>query len=332
MKSLNWRSGYRGVVLFLIATNFTFLLTECASKKNAQIVIKFSSVIPPSNPIMLTYNFIADEIEKRSNGEITVKIYDSGRIGGETDSVERLLLGTLEMADMATSVLGNLVEDFFVFDLPFLFDNTEQQYNILQGDVGKKLNRKLEQTGLKVLAYYGTGARSIYTKEPVQKIEDLKGIKLRVMESNVMIQTINALGAHAVPLSFSELYNALQQDVVEGAENLPFQYLATGHYDICPNYVLTEHFMVPQVILMPLSFYNRLSDEHKLILDDVLKDSQEFHKKNWSRLENKALEKLRQEGVEITEVDKAPFRKRVENVYHDFEIRYGNEFLREIRE
>ncbi len=332
MKFLNWQSGIRLGFLVIMATFVILLLVECSSKKEKQIVIKFSSVIPPSNPIMLTYHFIGDEIEKRSNGAIIIKIYDSGRIGGETDSVERLLLGTLEMADMATSVLGNLVEDFFVFDLPFLFNDAEQQYKILQSDVGKNLNKKLEQTGIKVLAYYGTGARSIYTKEPVQKIEDLRGIKLRVMESNVMIQTINSLGAHAVPLSFSELYNALQQDVVHGAENLPFQYLATGHYDICPNYLMTEHFMVPQVILMPLEFYNQLSEAHKLILNDVMKDSQIFHRKNWSKLENQALEKLRQEGVVITKVNKEPFRQKVKNVYLDFEEQYGNELLQKIRE
>ena len=288
-------------------------------------------MIPPSNPIMLTYNFIADEIEQRSNGEITVRIYDSSRLGGETDSAERLLLGTLEMADMATSILGNLVSDFYVFDLPFLFDDAEQQYNILRSEVGNDLNKELEQIGIKVLAYYGTGARSIYTKKPLEEIEDLKGLKLRVMESNVMIQTINALGAHAVPLSFSELYNALQQDVVNGAENNPIQYLATGHYDICPNYILTEHFMVPQVILMSVSFYNQLSADHKSIIDDVVKDSQEFHKKNWTELENRTLEKLREEGVKITEVDKEPFRKKVEGVYLEFEKKYGSELLRKIR-
>jgi len=121
MKFLNWQSGIRLGFLVIMATFVILLLVECSSKKEKQIVIKFSSVIPPSNPIMLTYHFIADEIEKRSNGAIIIKIYDSGRLGGETDSVERLLLGTLELADMATSILGNLVSDFYVFDLPFLY-------------------------------------------------------------------------------------------------------------------------------------------------------------------------------------------------------------------
>ncbi len=332
MKFLNWQSDIRLGFLAIMATFVIFLLVDCSSKKEKQIVIKFSSVIPPSNPIMLTYNFMADEIEKRSKGEIIVKIYDSGRLGGETDSAERLLLGTLEMADMATSILGNLVSDFYVFDLPFLFDDAEQQYNILRSEVGEDLNIKLEQVGIKVLAYYGTGARSIYTKKPVSDLADIKGLKLRVMESNVMIQTINALGAYAVPLSFSELYNALQQDVVDGAENNPIQYLATGHYDICPNYILTEHFMVPQVVLMPVSFYNKLSAAHKKILDDVFEDSQEFHKRNWAELENRTLVKLRAEGVKITKVDKAPFRIKVESVYWEYEHKYGGDLLKKIRE
>lgn len=331
MKFLNWQSGIRLGFLVIMATFVILLLVECSSKKEKQIVIKFSSVIPPSNPIMLTYHFIADEIEKRSNGAIIIKIYDSGRLGGETDSVERLLLGTLELADMATSILGNLVSDFYVFDLPFLFDDAEQQYNILKSEVGENLNKKLEKIGIKVMAYYGTGSRSIYTKDPVGELEDIKGLKLRVMESNVMIQTINALGAHAVPLSFSELYNALQQDVVDGAENNPIQYLATGHYDICPNYILTEHFMVPQIMLMPMSFYEQLSSEHKKIIDEVFQESQNFHKKNWADLENNTMEKLRQGGVSIREVDKAPFRKMVEGVYHEYEQKYGSELLKKIR-
>jgi tripartite ATP-independent transporter DctP family solute receptor len=238
--------------------------------------------------------------------------------------VERLRLGTLEMTDVATSVLGNFCPDFFVFDLPFLFDDQEHLYRVINGEVGKKLQKELEKIGLIGLAFYGIGTRNMYTKLPVKNIDDLNGLKIRVMESTLMIKTINALGAYAIPLSFSELYNALQQDVVDGAENNPFQYLASGHADLCPYYARTEHFMVPELLLMSKEYYETLKPAHQSIIKDVVADSQQFHRKTWQMLEKETYEKLRQAGATLTDIDKAPFRKRVAGIYESYRNKYGS--------
>jgi tripartite ATP-independent transporter DctP family solute receptor len=291
------------------------------------VVLKFASVNPPSNPIMQTFRFVEQEIEKRSGGEVAVELYDSGRLGGETDNVERLRLGTLEMADVATSVLGNFCADFFVFDLPFLFDDQQHQHRVLNGEVGRELKKKLEAIGLKGLAFYGIGTRNMYTKKPVTNIDELNGLKIRVMESAIMMKTINALGAYAIPLSFAELYNALQQDVVDGAENNPFQYLASGHTDICKYYARTEHFMVPELLLMSKRCYDALKPKHRAIIDAVVRDSQQFHRKTWQTLEKETYEKLQQAGATITVIDKAPFRAQVAGIYAGYRSKYDSDLV-----
>lgn len=271
-------------------------------------------------------------MEKRSSGEIKIEIYDSGRLGGETDNVERIRLGTMEMTDVATSVLGNFMEDFFVFDLPFLFDDQEHLHNVVNGEVGQLLIEKLEKIDIKGLAFYGIGTRNIYTKKYIKSIEDIYNLKIRVMESKIMLETINLLGAHAIPMSFSELYNALQQDVVDGAENNPFQYLASGHAELCKYFALTEHFMVPEILLMSMTFYNNLRPKHQKILDDVVEDSKKFHFEQWQKLERQTFEKLRQAGAIVTVIDKTPFKDRVANIYNKFEEKYGRKLIQMIRE
>lgn len=310
------------------------LFSGCSSHQpeHKKIIIKFASVSPPSNPIMKTFLFIKNEIEKRSAGDIVVELYDSGRLGGETDNVERIRLGTMEMTDVATSVLGNFMEKFFVFDLPFLFNNQEHQYNVLSGKVGNLLRKKLEDIGIKGMAFYGIGTRNIYTKKSVKRIEDINGLKIRVMESKIMLETINSLGAHAIPMSFSELYNALQQDVVDGAENNPFQYLASGHADLCKYFALTEHFMVPEILLMSLKFYNNLKPKYQQIINEVVEDSKTFHQKHWQALEEQTFEKLNAAGAEVTSIDKAPFKERVKSIYEQFEKKYGRDLIQMIEE
>jgi len=305
------------------------ILSGCGADrgKPRPVVIKFASVSPPSNPIMKTFRYIEKEIAKRSDGELRVELYDSGRLGGETDNVERLRLNTMEMTDVATSVLGNFTEEFFVFDLPFLFDNRAHQARVLEGEVGRLMMSRLEEIGLKGLAFFYIGTRNLYSKKPVVRLDDVAGLKIRVMESRIMQETINALGAHAIPLSFSELYNALQQDVVDGAENNPFQYLASGHVDLCPYFTLTEHFMVPEILLMSASFYNNLSPGHRRIIDDVVGDSKQYHAMMWRELEQQTMNALQDAGAEVTAVDKEPFRERVSGIYSRFKSRYGSELF-----
>ena len=317
--------------VILTAVLAAFIAAGC-SQERGKIIIKIVSVCPPSNPIVATEHFIKRTVEEKSRGEIEVRIYDSGRLGGETDNVERIRLGTIEMADVSTAVLGNFLEDFFVFDLPFLFDNYGHQKRVLSGEVGQILNRRLEKIGVKGLGFYVSPARNLYTKRPVSTLEDLKGMKIRVMESRIMQKTINSFGSYAIPLSFHELYNALQQDVVDGAENNPMQYYATAHTDLCKYYTLTEHFRVPTIMIMPLAFYKGLSPDHRAILDTVMAASLDFWDSTSAVVEQEVFGKIRARGVTVSEIDKAPFRQRVKPIYDEFVEKYGDDLIRKIRE
>jgi tripartite ATP-independent transporter DctP family solute receptor len=316
--------------ILFIAVLAALVMAGC-SGEGGKIVIKIVSVCPPSNPVVATEHFIKKAVEEKSRGEIEVRIYDSGRLGGETDNVERIRLGTIEMADVSTAVLGNFLEDFFVFDLPFLFDSYDHQKRALSSEVGQVLNQRLESIGIKGLGFYVSPARNLYTKRPVGSIGDLKGMKIRVMESRIMQKTINSFGSYAIPLSFHELYNALQQDVVDGAENNPMQYYATAHTDLCKYYTLTEHFRVPTIMIMPLAFYEGLSPDHRAILDTVMAASLDFWDSTAAAVEQEVFGKIQAQGVTVNKIDKTPFRQRVKPIYDEFIEKYGDDLIRKIR-
>jgi len=311
--------------------SFFLLLPSCSGNRGERpVVIKAASVCPPSNPIVMTFHFIKREIEKRSQGRVRVEIYDSGQLGGETDNVERIRLNTLEMADVSTAVLGNFAPDFFVFDLPFIFSGREHQAAVLDGPVGRLLLEKLRPIGIRGMMFYGGVSRNLYAKRPVRTLEDLKGLKVRIMESRVMQQTWSAFGATAIPLSFSELYSALEQGVVDGAENNIVQYYVSGHNDPCPYYILTGHFMVPSIIILSDRFFERLGSPDRRLLEEVFADSRVYYDSAWQAIESETIRKLKEGGATLVPVSREPFRQKVEPIYRAFTRKYGDGVLREI--
>ena len=204
---------------------------------------------------------------------------------------------------------------------------------MLKSDVGKKILLDCEDYWLRGLGYYDAGSRSFYTKEkPVLTPDDLTGLKIRVMKSQIAVETIQTLGGSATPIVWGELYSALQQGVVDAAENNPPSFFFSRHYEICKYYSLDEHTSPPDMLIISKYQWNSLNAEQQKILQEAVDESVEFQRRLWKETEEEVLNKLKKSGVEVYHPDKEPFRKKVEQLYEKYKDTELYDLLMMIRE
>jgi tripartite ATP-independent transporter DctP family solute receptor len=249
---------------------------------------------------------------------VKLDIYPSQQLGSERECLELLQIGSLGMTKVSTGVLENFVPELKVLGLPFLFRDNAHRYNVLEGEVGEQLLDASIPQRLKGLTFYDAGSRSFYSKTPIRTPEDLDGEKVRVMESQTAISMVQALGGSPTPIAWGELYTALQQGIVDGAENnLPSFYLSR-HYEVCKFYTLDEHTAVPDELLISTLLWNKLSKQEQQWIKEAAVESRVYEKKIWHEAELEALEKIKEAGVTIITPDKEAFRKRVEPLYQTY--------------
>jgi tripartite ATP-independent transporter DctP family solute receptor len=276
--------------------------------------------------------YFADKVAERSKGALKVQVYHQETLGHERALLEGMRMGTVDMAKTITSVIGNTVPEFGIFDLPYLFRDLDHQLQALNGPIGKQLMGKLESAGVKGLFWMEQGTRSFYlAKKPVKNPADLKGMKIRVMESPIMVDTINALGAAATPMPWGELYTSLRQGVVDGAENAPDAIFTSKQYEVSKYYALTDHFRTPCLFMISMRTWDRLNEEQRQVILDAAKDAADWGKNLYSQEASEYMKKLKASGMEITEVDREAFRKAVEPVYQKHAPKFGWDLVRSIR-
>ncbi|CAG0975320.1 Solute-binding protein [Anaerolineae bacterium] len=276
--------------------------------------------------------YFAQEVGKRTNGRVKVEVFANATLGDEAKMFEGLRLGTIDMAKAITSVPANTIPEFGVFDLPYLFKDKKQQFDILNGPVGQNLLKKLETVGVKGLFWMDQGTRNIYTsKKAVRSLADLKGLKIRAIQSPIMIDTINALGASATPMAFGELYVGLQQGVVDGAENSPDSVYANKHYEVAKYFTQSEHFRTPVLFMMSMQTWNKLPKDIQDAIDASSKAAFEWGNDLYEKEANQNLDDLKGKGMEIIKVDLDPFRAAVESVYQKNSAKVGADLIKQIR-
>lgn len=245
-----------------------------------------------------------------------MKIYPSQQLGTERECLELLQIGSLDMTKVSVGVLENFAPKMKVLGLPFLFRDRAHSFRVLDGPIGEQLLEDGERYWLKGLGYYDAGSRSFYTKDkPITQPDDLKGLKIRVMESVTAVEMVQALGGSPTPISWGELYTALQQGVVDGAENNPPSFYLSGHYEVCKYYSLDEHTVLPDVLLAGTQLWEKLSQEEQQWLRESVKESVQYQRKLWAESEAEALAEVQKAGVEIIHPDKAPFSEKVATIY-----------------
>ncbi len=318
------------VSLFLTAA---FHCWPAESYGKAKFVIRFNELNSATHPMFRSDQYFSQLVAKKTNGEIEVQNFASSQLGKGRDAVESCQMGTLEMTETMTANVGTFYNAFDVFTLPFLFRDKEHLFKVIDGPIGQGLLKDLMKINLIGLFYYDAGSRSFYnSKRPIKTIDDMKGLKIRVPQSTVMIDSINALGAGAVPVEYAEVYSSLQQGVIDGAENAPIAYYHMKHFEVAKYFSLTHHFRTPDIIIMSLNFWKKLPKEYQNVLLEAAKETSLYERKLWNSEENDTMEKLKAAGVQINEVpNMEPFREKVKPIWEKYKGKLPKGLIEQIQ-
>lgn len=307
---------------FLLPISLAALVLTAAGCDPAadSMELRLAHILDSTHPVHLGMAFMGERLEELSGGSMRIKIYPSGQLGNERESVELLQLGTLDMAKTASSVIENFVPAMGVYSLPYLFQDQDHLWRALQGDVGQEILLQGEPYRVRGLCYYDAGFRSFYIHDRrVETPEDLRGLKIRVMRSNLSIQTINMLGANATPMAYGELYTALQQGVVDGAENNPPNFFGSKHFEQARFYTLDEHAAPPDVLLIGTHTWNKLTSQQQAWLEQAVEESVAYQRQQWQQATEDALLAVEEAGVTVVRPDKQPFQEAVLPLYDTLE-------------
>ena len=299
-------------------TFFVFGLTACNIEENKRI-IRLGHGLDITHSVhkaMLEADEVLNEISK---GKMRIQIYPNQQLGSERECLELLQIGSLDMTKVSGAVMENFAPKFRIFGMPFLFDSKEHLFKVLDGPIGKELLNEGVQYWLKGMGFYDSGSRSFYSRErPVMKPKDLKGLKIRVQESISAFEMVKQLGGSPTPISWGELYTALQQGVVDGAENNPPSFYLSRHYEVCKYYSIDEHTMIPDLLLVSTHLWNRLNTQEKAWLQEAIDRSVPFQRKLWIQSENESLQAVIKAGVEVSYPEKKIFQEATLPLYESF--------------
>src|SRR6266700_7645716 len=291
----------------------------------AQIVTKYSGIQPIDHPSSYAEKYFGEELGTLSKGSIKVEVYHNTQLGDAVANVQSVRNGTIGFTTVSASNLNQVVPAMDMYSLPFLFKNEAHFWWFLAQQPAVDLARQMEAKGIKIIAYMDSGARNLFTQKAVNTPNDLKGQKIRVMASPVMVNTMKALGATGVPVAWAELYTALQTGVVGGAENNHPSVVAKKFYEVSKFYSLDEHMRIPDVIAMSMKLWNQLNpDQQKAVLEAGAR-TQAYMRGAWKISEVKDLAALKSNFTEIVTPDKAPFVKAVSGLVQEEGKRLGVE-------
>lgn len=279
-------------------------------------VLKLGHALDPQHPVHIGMEFMAKRLAKLSAGTVELQIFPGGQLGTEPETIEQLQRGALAMVKTSTAALEGFVPEMAVFGLPYLFRDADHYWRVLNGPVGRELLAAGEAHGIHGLCYYDSGSRSFYTiTKPIRVPEDVKEMKLRVLPSKTARDLISTLGGGPTPVPWGELYTALQQGMVDGAENNPPSFLSSRHYEIAKHFSLDEHTRIPDMVIFSKPIWDALSPEVRQWVEQAAAESVEFQRQLWQEKTEEALKTVAAAGVQIHHPDKAPFLQATAPMY-----------------
>ncbi|MCP4398059.1 MAG: TRAP transporter substrate-binding protein [bacterium] len=270
-------------------------------------VLKFSSIHEPTHPSAITAEFFADRVQQLTNGEVEIQVYHSRQLGDAIQNVENVRNGSIAMTSISIANLSQVNPKMDMFSLPYIFKSGAHYWHILNNPKTMEFMSMLEPKGIKVVSWIDSGARSLFTQEPVNTPEDMKGMKIRVMASPVMISTMNALGANGVPVAWGELYNALQTGVVDGAENNPPSLISMKFYEVSKYFTIDEHMRIPDANIISAKVFSKLSESQQAAIMKAGEEATAFMRGAWAISRQQSLMQLEKLLEGIIEPDKQPF-------------------------
>jgi tripartite ATP-independent transporter DctP family solute receptor len=294
-----------------------FFLTVCSQVKPYK-ELKLGHGMDVNHPVHKAMLFMAEEVQRLSEGKLRVRIYPASQLGSERELLELLQIGSVDITKSSAAVVESFAPDLRILGVPYLFANEAHMRKVIEGEIGESLLSSGTKFYLRGLCFYDAGTRNFYTlNKRVEKPEDLAGLKIRVQPSNTALLMVKSFNAAATPISFGELYTALQQGVVDGAENnLPSFYL-TRHFEVCKYYIVDEHTAVPDMLLISEHTWKKLSETERMWIKKASLSSYKKMISLWKTAEQEALTAITQAGVEVITVDKAAFEEQTKSVLPD---------------
>jgi tripartite ATP-independent transporter DctP family solute receptor len=270
-------------------------------------------------PTVTAVKHMSELLEKRSNGKYKIKVYNKSALGSEKETLDQVKIGALEMNRVNISSLNSICPKSLVPTMPFLFQSVQHMRKVLDGAIGEEILKGCEHQGLVGLAFYDSGARSIYAKKPVRTLADAKGLKIRVQPSDLWVAVASAMGANATPMPTAEVYTALKTGVIDAAENNEPSYEGFKHYEAVKVYSYTEHSMAPEMLVISKAFFDKLSPAERAMFRETAKESVKFQRQKWDEQTAKATEIVLKSGAQLVkDVNKAEFQNAMKPVYAKF--------------
>ena len=316
---------------YIALLSILMVITGCSSEDDV-INLRIGHALDEQHSVHQAMVYMGERLSYYSDNQMQISLYPNAQLGSEREMLELLQIGSLAMTKVSAAAIEGFVPEMKIYGVPYLFRDNKHRWAVLQSDIGKTILSATDKAHLTGMGYYDAGSRSFYTsKKRVETPSDLSGQKIRVMQSPSAVNMVNTMGGSATPISFGELYTALQQGVVDGAENNPPSFFLSRHYEISNYYVLDEHTSVPDVIVASKHIFENLTQQQQEWLQLAVDDSIELQKRLWSELEERSLNEVKAAGVEVIYPDKQPFVDSVQSLYKSHEGTIIGEFIKQIK-
>lgn len=261
----------------------------------------------------------AELVNADTKGEIKLQVFHGGVLGNQPDALEQVRIGAIDIGNFNLGPIGPMVKEANLVSLPFIFKSVPHMFRVLDGEAGAIVSKGMADAGLLPLAWFDAGARSFYAQKPINTPDDVKGLKIRVMNNNLYTSMISAMGGNPSPMAFSEVQQALKTGVVDGAENNFPSFKNVGHYEVTKNYSLSEHLIIPECICVNTAKFNALSPEMQAAVRGAAEKAALYQRELWSVQSAQARKDVEAAGIKVNEIaDKAPFQNAMDSVYADY--------------
>jgi len=296
------------------------------------IEMKVGHVLAPTHPYQIGLEKFAQLVDEKTNGKVKITAFPSSQLGDEREMIEGLQMGTLDMALVSTAPLAGFSNKFLVFDLPFIFQNREQAYKTLDGPIGTEILDTLKDQGIIGLDYWENGFRNVTnSSHPIVHPQDMKGLKIRTMENKIHMASFETIGADPTPMAFGELFTALQQKTVDAQEN-PIPIIWTSKFYEVQKYMsLTGHFYAAAPLLVSKTVWDKLTPEYQKAIQDSAVEARDYERSLIQQGDEELQAKLKAQGMQITEVNKAEWLKAMQPVYKQFESEIGADVIAKVQ-
>ncbi|MGL6159711.1 TRAP transporter substrate-binding protein [Microbulbifer sp.] len=309
----------KGKTLCRLAVVGLLVLLGSCGLEDSQTALKLAHTLDRQHSVHRAMEFMDERLRELSGNSMRIDIYPGGQLGSERELIELLQIGSLAMTKVSASPMEGFVPELKIFNLPYVFRDADHFWEVLQSDIGRQLLVAGERARLRGLGYFDAGSRSFYMNDkPVHTPEDLRGMKIRVQNSQTAIKMVNTLGGAATPVSWGELYTALQQGVVSGAENNPPSFYLSKHYEVSRYYTLDEHTYVPDMLLVSTEVWKKLEPQQREWLQQAVDDAVAYQRKLWQESTRESLAAVEAAGVEVIYPNKQPFIDAVQPLHASY--------------